>query len=148
MERILVILKPDCIWRGLIGEVIKRFEDEKFNVIALRMIHLSMKDAEKFYAVHQGKEFYERLTKYMSSSPVVSMMLEGEKAILRVRELIGATDPKDAVSGTIRKKYALSGLMNTVHASDSLEAAREEIAFFFNEDAIFHYQRQEGLLSL
>ncbi|MBI4778737.1 nucleoside-diphosphate kinase [Candidatus Desantisbacteria bacterium] len=143
MERTLVILKPDCVWRGLIGEVIKRFEDEKFNVIALRMLHLSVEEAEKFYAVHQGREFYERLTKYMSSSPVVSMVLECEEVILRVRELIGATDPKNAVSGTIRKKYALSGLMNVVHASDSLESAREEIAFFFNEDTVFHYQRRE-----
>ncbi|MEK7812203.1 MAG: nucleoside-diphosphate kinase [Candidatus Desantisbacteria bacterium] len=144
MEQTLVILKPDCVWRGLIGEVIKRFEDEKFNVIALRMIHLSIEEVGKFYAVHQAKEFYERLTEYMSGSPIVSMVLEGEKAILRIRELIGATDPKDAVSGTIRKKYALSGLMNVVHASDSLESAMQEIAFFFDEDAIFHYQRREG----
>ncbi|MFH1860435.1 MAG: nucleoside-diphosphate kinase [bacterium] len=143
MERTLVILKPDCVWRGLTGEVVKRFEDEKFNVIALKMLHLTVEEAEKFYAVHQGKEFYERLTRYMSSSPVVSMVLEGENVILRIRELIGATDPKNAISGTIRKKYALSGLMNVVHASDSLESAKEEIAFFFNEDAIFHYQRRE-----
>ncbi|MFH1963033.1 MAG: nucleoside-diphosphate kinase [bacterium] len=143
MERTLVILKPDCVWRGLIGEVIKRFEDEKFNVIALRMLHLSVEEAEKFYAVHQGKEFYERLTRYMSSSSVVSMVLEGENVMLRIRELIGATDPKNAVSGTIRKKYALSGLMNVVHASDSLESAKEEVAFFFNDKEIFHYQRRE-----
>ncbi|MBU1753369.1 nucleoside-diphosphate kinase [bacterium] len=143
MERTLVILKPDCVWRGLIGEVIKRFEDEKFNVIALRMLHLSVEEAEKFYAVHQGKEFYERLTRYMSSSSVVSMVLEGENVMLRIRELIGATDPKNAVSGTIRKKYALSGLMNVVHASDSLESANGEIAFFFNDKEIFHYQRRE-----
>ena len=143
MEKTLVILKPDCVWRGLIGEVIKRFEDEKFNVIALRMLHLSVEEAEKFYAVHQGKEFYERLTRYMSSSSVVSMVLEGENVMLRIRELIGATDPKNAVSGTIRKKYALSGLMNVVHASDSLESANGEIAFFFNDKEIFHYQRRE-----
>jgi len=143
MERTLVILKPDCVWRGLIGEVVKRFEDEKFNVIALRMLHLSVEEAEKFYAVHQGKEFYERLTRYMSSSSVVSMVLEGENVMLRIRELIGATDPKNAVSGTIRKKYALSGLMNVVHASDSLESAKEEVAFFFNDKEIFHYQRRE-----
>ncbi|MBU0699726.1 nucleoside-diphosphate kinase [bacterium] len=143
MERTLVILKPDCVCRGLIGEVVKRFEDEKFNVIALRMLHLSVEEAEKFYAVHQGKEFYERLTRYMSSSSVVSMVLEGENVMLRIRELIGATDPKNAVSGTIRKKYALSGLMNVVHASDSLESANGEIAFFFNDKEIFHYQRRE-----
>ncbi|MFH1096802.1 MAG: nucleoside-diphosphate kinase [Candidatus Desantisbacteria bacterium] len=143
MERTLVILKPDCVWRGLIGEIIKRFEGEKFNIIALKMLQLSEIDTAKFYAVHQGREFYERLTEYMSSSPIVSMVLEGEKAVLRIRELIGATDPKHAVSGTIRNKYAINGLMNVVHASDSLDNAREEIAFFFKMSEIFHYQRRE-----
>lgn len=143
MERTLVILKPDCVWRGLIGEIIKRFEGEKFNVIALKMLHLSVEEAEKFYIVHQGREFYERLTGYMASSPIVSMVIEGEKAVLRIRELIGTTDPKNAVFGTIRNKYAINGLMNVVHASDSLDNAREEIAFFFNNEEIFHYQRRE-----
>jgi len=143
MERTLVILKPDCVWRGLIGEIIKRFEGEKFNVIALKMFHLSVEEAEKFYAVHQGKEFYERLTGYMSSSPIVGMVLEGKKAVLRIRDLIGATDPKNAIFGTIRNKYAINGLMNVVHASDSLESASKEITFFFKTEEIFHYQRRE-----
>ncbi|HDD43487.1 MAG TPA: nucleoside-diphosphate kinase, partial [Candidatus Desulfofervidus auxilii] len=102
MERTLVLIKPDGVERNLIGEIIKRFETAGFKIIGLKMLHLNKKKAEAFYAVHRGKPFFEELTEYMSSGPIVAMVLEGKNAVSKVREIMGATDPKEAAPGTIR----------------------------------------------
>jgi nucleoside-diphosphate kinase len=132
MERTLSIIKPDGVAKGLIGEVIRRFENAGLKIAAMKMIHMSKKDAEGFYAVHRGKSFYGSVTDFMSSGPCVVMILEGPGAIARNRELMGATDPKDAAAGTIRKEYAGSIERNVVHGSDAPETAAYEIGYFFN----------------
>ncbi|MBW2468431.1 MAG: nucleoside-diphosphate kinase [Deltaproteobacteria bacterium] len=132
MERTLAIIKPDGVSRGIIGEVIKRLEDNHCKIIAMKMVHLSKKQAEGFYAVHQGKPFFESLTKFMSSGPAVVMVLEGENIIARYRELMGATNYKEAAEGTIRKAFATDIEKNVVHGSDAAETAAFEMAYFFN----------------
>ena len=132
MERTLSIIKPDGVAKGLIGEVIRRFENAGLKIAAMKMIHMSKKDAEGFYAVHRGKPFYGSVTDFMSSGPCVVMILEGPGAIARNRELMGATNPKDAAAGTIRKEYAGSIERNVVHGSDAPETAAFEIGYFFN----------------
>ncbi|MDX1708113.1 MAG: nucleoside-diphosphate kinase [Desulfobacterales bacterium] len=132
MERTLAIIKPDGVARGIIGEVIKRLEDNDFKIIAMKMIHLSKKQAEGFYAVHQGKPFFESLTAFMSSGAAVVMVLEGENTIARYRELMGATNYKEAAEGTIRKDFATDIEKNVVHGSDAPETAAFEMAYFFN----------------
>jgi nucleoside-diphosphate kinase len=132
MERTLSIIKPDGVASGLIGEVIKRFEGAGLKIIALKMIYLSKEEAEGFYAVHRGKAFYGSLTDFMSSGPCVVMILEGPRAIARNRELMGATNPKEAAAGTIRREYASSIERNIVHGSDGPETAAFEIGYFFN----------------
>ena len=132
MERTLSIIKPDGVKKGLIGEVLKRFEKAGLKIAAMKMIHLSKKEAEGFYAVHRGKPFYNSLTDFMSSGPCVVLILEGEKAISRNRELMGATNPKDAAPGTIRKEFAANVEQNIVHGSDAPETAAYEMGYFFN----------------
>ena len=132
MERTLSIIKPDGVKKGLIGEVVKRFEKAGLKVVAMKMIHMTKKAAEGFYAVHRGKPFYNSLTDFMSSGPCVVLILEGEKAIGRNRELMGATNPKDAAAGTIRKEYAANVEQNIVHGSDAPETAAFEMGYFFN----------------
>ena len=132
MERTLSIIKPDGVAKGLIGEVIRRFENQGLKIVAMKMIHLSKKQAEGFYAVHRGKGFYNSLTDFMSSGPCVVMILEGSGAIARNRELMGATNPKDAAPGTIRRDYAANVEQNIVHGSDAPETAAFEIGYFFN----------------
>jgi nucleoside-diphosphate kinase len=132
MERTLSIIKPDGVKKGLIGEVIKRFEKAGLKIAAMKMIHMSKKGAEGFYAVHRGKPFYNGLTDFMSSGPCVVLILEGEKAISRNRELMGATNPKDAAPGTIRKEFAANVEQNIVHGSDAPETAAYEMGYFFN----------------
>lgn len=132
MERTLSIIKPDGVAKGVIGEVIKRFEHAGLKIAALKMIHLSKKEAEGFYAVHRGKPFYNSLTDFMSSGPCVVMILDGPQAIARNRELMGATNPQNAAPGTIRKDFAANVEQNTVHGSDAPETAAFEIAYFFN----------------
>jgi len=133
MERTLVMIKPDGVERNLIGKVISIFEEKGLKVVALKKVRLSKEQAKAFYIVHKERPFYEDLTNYMSSGPIVAMVLEGENAIKRVREIMGATDPKEAAEGTIRKLYGLDKEKNTVHGSDSPESAAREIAFFFSE---------------
>ncbi len=133
LERTLVMIKPDGVERNLIGKVISIFEEKGLKVVALKKVRLTKEQAKAFYIVHKERPFYEDLTTYMSSGPVVAMILEGENAIKRVREIMGATDPKEAAEGTIRKLYALDKEKNTVHGSDSPESAAKEIAFFFSE---------------
>jgi len=139
MERTLSIIKPDGVAKGLIGEVIKRFEGAGLKIVAMKMIHLSKKEAEGFYAVHRGKGFYDSLTDFMSSGPCVVMILEGPKAIAKNRELMGATNPKDADPGTIRRDYASSIEQNIVHGSDGPETAAFEMGYFFNALEICEY---------
>ena len=133
VERTLSIVKPDGVRANLIGEVLRRVESAGLTVVALRMILLTQEQAQAFYAVHRQRPFYGSLTTFMSSGPVVVSVLEGENAIQRNRELMGATNPKDAAPGTIRKEYASSVQENIVHGSDGPETASEEIGFFFSQ---------------
>jgi len=137
MERTLAIIKPDGVRRSLIGEVISRIEKQGFRIIAMKMIKMSKKQAEGFYEVHRGKKFFEGLTEFMASGPSIVMVLEGERVIERYRDLMGATDPKDAQEGTIRKEFATDNQKNVVHGSDSPDSAREEITYFFSALEIF-----------
>lgn len=131
IERTLSIIKPDGIQKNLVGEIYRRFEAGSLKVIAARMVHLSAADAGAFYAVHRERPFYNDLVSYMTSGPVMVSVLEGEGAIAKHREIMGATDPAKADKGTIRADFADSIEENIVHGSDGVDTAREEIAFFF-----------------
>ena len=135
-ERTLAILKPDCVRKQLVGEVIRRIQEGGFRILALKMVKLSKREAEGFYAVHKAQPFFEELTTFMSSGPCVPMVLEREQAVLDFRTLIGATNPADAAKGTIRKLFADSVGENIVHGSDSPENGRIEAAYFFAEHEI------------
>jgi nucleoside-diphosphate kinase len=141
LERTLVIVKPDGVQRGLTGEVISRLERRGLKVIALKMMHMPTELAERHYDIHRGKSFYEGLIRYITSSPVVVMVVEGTKAVSIVRRTLGATNPADAEPGTIRADYALEIGRNIVHGSDSPETATREINLFFTEDEIYPYSR-------
>ena len=130
-ERTLSIVKPDGVQKNLIGEVYRRFEAAGLQIIASRMLHLRKNQAQQFYAVHRERPFFSDLVNYMTSGPVVVQVLEGEDAINKNRELMGATDPKKAAAGTIRADFAASIEENVVHGSDGPETAAQEIAFFF-----------------
>jgi nucleoside-diphosphate kinase len=132
LERTLSIVKPDGVGRNLIGEVYRRFEKAGLSIIAARMMHLSQREAEGFYAVHRERPFYKDLVRYMTSGPVIVQVLEGENAIALNRDLMGATDPKKAAAGTIRADLALSIEQNVVHGSDAPDTASREIAYFFS----------------
>ncbi|HPF25690.1 MAG TPA: nucleoside-diphosphate kinase [Steroidobacteraceae bacterium] len=132
-ERTLSIVKPDGVTRNLIGEVYRRFEAAGLRVIAARMAHLSQREAEGFYEVHRARPFFGDLVRYMTSGPVMIQVLEGENAIAKNREIMGATDPKKAAPGTIRADLAESIEANTVHGSDGADTAAREIAYFFRE---------------
>ena len=140
LERTLSIVKPDGVARNLIGEVYRRFEKAGLSIIAARMRHLSQREAEAFYAVHKARPFYGDLVRYMTSGPVVVQVLEGEGAIAKNREIMGATNPANAAPGTIRKDFATNIEKNTVHGSDSPENAKIEIAYFFRDTEISSYQ--------
>ena len=133
MEHTLSIIKPDGVSRGLVGEVIKRFEGIGIRIVAMKMLHLSKEEAEGFYGVHKGKPFFDSLTNFMSSGPIVVMVLEGEDVIRRNRELMGATNYKEAEPGTIRADFARDIEKNIVHGSDAPETAATEIAYFFSK---------------
>ena len=133
MERTLSIVKPDGVGENLVGEVLRRFEKNAISVVALKMIHLSKKQAEGFYHVHRERPFFESLTDFMSSGPCVVMVLEGDGAISRVRAIMGATNPEEAEPGTIRRDFASGIEKNIVHGSDSPESAAYEIGYFFSE---------------
>jgi nucleoside-diphosphate kinase len=137
MEKTLSIVKPDGVEKNLIGEVIKRFEDHGLEVIALKMISMDKREAEGFYAVHQDKPFFESLTAFMSSGPSVVMVLEGDGAISKTRELMGATNPKEAKEGTLRRQFATNIERNIVHGSDGPDTAAFEIKYFLNALEIF-----------
>lgn len=135
-ERTLSIVKPDGVQKNLIGEVYRRFESGGLQIVAARMLHLSRDQAEQFYAVHKERPFFADLVEYMTSGPVVVQVLEGENAIARNREIMGATNPSEADPGTIRADFAASIEENVVHGSDAPETAAVEIAFFFDEAEI------------
>jgi len=138
-ERTLSIIKPDGVEKGIIGTIIARFESAGLKPVAMRMARLSQAEAEGFYAVHRARPFFEGLVKFMTSGPVVLLVLEGEAAVAKNREVMGATDPKKAAKGTIRAEFATDIEKNTVHGSDSLENAKLEISYFFPETAILSY---------
>jgi nucleoside-diphosphate kinase len=133
MERTLSIIKPDGVRKGLVGEVIRRFEKEGIGIAAMRMFRLTRREAEGFYAVHRERPFFGSLTEFISSGPVVVMVLEGDDVIVRNRALMGATDPKMAEKGTIRADFAESVERNIVHGSDAPDTAETEIRYFFGE---------------
>jgi nucleoside-diphosphate kinase len=132
IERTLSIVKPDATRKNYIGKIVARFEEEGLRICAMRKIHMSLREAEGFYAVHAGRPFFGELTQFMSSGPCVVIVLEGENAILRNREIMGATNPANAAEGTLRRLYAASIGENAVHGSDAPETARTEIAYFFS----------------
>lgn len=130
------MIKPDGVKRRLVGEIISRFEKRGFNIIAMKMVHIDRTTAERLYEEHKGKSFFEELINYITSGPVVCMVVEGEEAVTVVRKMIGNTDPKDAPPGTIRGDYALTKAENVIHASDSEEKAKREMSIFFVEKEI------------
>ncbi len=132
-QRTLSIVKPDGVRKGLIGEVIRRFEKEGIRIVAMRMLHLTKKQAEGFYDVHRERPFFASLTDFMSSGPIVVMALEGDDVIARNRKIMGATDPKKAEKGTIRADFAGSIEQNIVHGSDAPETAEVEICYYFSD---------------
>jgi nucleoside-diphosphate kinase len=133
VERTLSIVKPDGVGRNLIGAVYSRFEQAGLKIVAARMLHLSQAEAESFYGVHRERPFFKDLVRFMTSGPVIVQVLEGEDAILKNRDVMGATDPKKAAKGTIRADLATSIDENVVHGSDAPDTAAREIAFFFRE---------------
>jgi len=137
VERTLSIVKPDAVAKNAIGQIYSRFEQAGLNIVAARMRYLSQQEAEGFYAVHRGRPFFRDLVRFMTSGPIMVQVLEGEDAIARNRELMGATDPKKATKGTIRADFAESIDANAVHGSDGPETARTEIAYFFSASEIF-----------
>ena len=141
MEKTLVVIKPDGAQRGLVGPILTRFEQRGFRILALKMLTVPQEMAEKHYAVHQGKFFYSDLVTYISSGPVVALVLEGVEAIKAVRLMVGATRPYEAAPGTIRGDYALTGLRNLIHASDAPETATAEIALWFPGQEVQSYSR-------
>lgn len=132
MERTLSLIKPDGVAKNLIGEVIKRFETAGIKIVAMKKLHLTGKQAEGFYAVHKERPFFNSLTEFMTSGPIVAMVLEGEDVIAKNRKLMGATNYKEAEEGTIRRDYATDIEKNVVHGSDAPETAAFEIGYFFN----------------
>lgn len=134
-EKTLAIIKPDAVESHHMGDIISKYEKSGLTIVDMKMIRLTPNDAAKFYSVHKDRPFYGELVSFMSSGPAVAIVLEGDNAILKNREIIGATDPKDAAPGTIRAEFASSKSKNAVHGSDSPEAAKTEIDFLFKKDA-------------
>lgn len=137
IERTLSILKPNAVRKNQIGAIYNRFESAKLNIIAAKMVHLTREQAAGFYAEHEGRPFFDGLLDFITSGPVMIQVLEGEDAVRRHRELMGATDPAKALTGTLRADYADSLRENAVHGSDSAESAAREIAYFFSDSEIF-----------
>lgn len=141
MERTLVIIKPDGVQRGLIGEITHRLERRGLKIVGLKLMTISSELAQKHYGIHQGKPFYEGLVQYITSGPVVVMALEGKKAIETVRNTVGATNPANAAPGTIRADLAVEIGRNLIHASDSPESAENEVKLFFGDEALASWER-------
>ena len=143
VERTLSIVKPDAVAKNVIGQIYARFEGAGLKIVAAKMVHLSRGEAEQFYAVHKARPFFKDLVDFMISGPVMIQALEGENAIAKNRELMGATDPKKAAPGTIRADFAKSIDANTVHGSDSLDNAKVEVSYFFRTTELFSYTHKK-----
>ena len=139
MERSLVLIKPDAIQRGLVGTIISRLEKVGLKLVAMKMLHLDKALAQRHYAIHKDKPFFDSLVNYITSAPIIAIIFEGKKAVEVIRKTMGATDPAKAEAGTIRGDFGLDIEHNTIHGSDSTETAAEEIKLFFGEDEIFSY---------
>jgi len=135
-ERTLSIIKPDAVGNNVIGKILQRFEDNNLKIVASKMMHLSKEKAEGFYAIHKDKPFFEKLVNFMISGPIIVQVLEGDNAISKNREIMGATNPDEAKNGTIRKDFARSIDENAVHGSDAVETANIEIKYFFDDSEI------------
>lgn len=145
VERTLSIIKPDAVAKHLIGEINRRFEKAGLQIVACKMLHLTQKQAQEFYAVHSARPFFNALVNFMSSGPVLVQVLEGDNAIAMNRQIMGATNPKEAAAGTIRADFAESIDHNAVHGSDAAETAQQEIAFFFRPEEIISYVKAAEL---
>jgi nucleoside-diphosphate kinase len=141
MEKTFVMVKPDGVQRGLVGKIVSRFEERSLKICAIKLLKIQRELAERHYEEHKGKEFYEPLLAYITSGPVVCMVLEGENAVAAVRAMMGKTNPQDAAPGTIRADYAQVTGRNIVHGSDSSESAKREIKLFFNDYEIHRYDK-------
>ena len=141
LQRTLVLIKPDGVQRSLIGEIIKRFEDRGLQLIAMELRIVSKEFAEEHYTAHKGKKFYNGLIKYITSSPIIAMVWEGSNAVDAIRQTMGSTNPIEAAPGTIRHDLAIITSRNLVHASDSLETAKKEIALWFDDENIYPWNR-------
>jgi len=139
MERSLVLIKPDAMERGLTGTIITRLEKQGLKLVAIKMLHLDKALARQHYAIHKDKPFFHSLVDYISSAPIIAIVFEGAGAVEAIRKIMGATDPAKAEAGTIRGDFGLDIERNTIHGSDSVETAEEEIKLFFAEDEIFNY---------
>jgi len=141
LQQTLVVVKPDGVQRALVGKIIARFEERGMKLVALKLMQVSREFAEKHYAVHKGKFFYEDLVQYIGSSPVVAMVLEGHEVIDTARKMVGKTKPWEAEPGSIRGDFAMMGLRNLIHASDAPETAEKEIALWFKKEELMSYTR-------
>ncbi len=142
MERSLVLIKPDAMQRGLAGEIIARLEKKGLKIVAMKMLHMDKSLAQRHYAIHKGKVFFDDLVNFITSSPVVAIVFQGKNAVEIIRQLMGETDPAKACSGTIRGDFGIDIGHNLVHGSDSLENASKEIDLFFSAEEIFNYNRK------
>jgi nucleoside-diphosphate kinase len=142
MERSLVLIKPDAVQRGLAGEIISRLEARGLKIVAMKMLHMDIDVAERHYAIHKGKPFFDGLVDFITSSPIIAIVLQGTNAVQLIRQMMGETDPAKAVSGTIRGDLGIDMGHNLIHGSDSLENASREIDLFFSTGEIFDYDRE------
>lgn len=142
-EKTFVMLKPSTVARGMIGTVINRLENKGLKIVAMKLTWITQEKAGKLYAIHKTRPFYESLVSYMTSGPVVAMVIEGEEAVSVIRKVIGKTNPKEAESGTIRGDFAINTEKNAIHASDSVDNAKMEMAIFFGPDEILTYKRAD-----
>ena len=142
MERSLVLIKPDAIQRGLAGEIISRLERKGLKIVAMKMLHMDKNLAQRHYAIHKGKAFFDDLVNFITSSPLIAIIFQGKNAVEVIRQMMGETDPAKAYSGTIRGDLGIDIGRNLVHGSDSLENASKEIDLFFSAEEIFNYDRE------
>ncbi len=147
MQRTLILIKPDGVCKGLIGEIVKRLEEEKFKIVGLKMVWLDERKAEEFYQPHQGNPFFPGLINFMRTAPCVAMVAERENAIRKARELIGERIPREAKMRSIRGDFGSDGRRNIIHASDSLSSVKREIECFFTSDELFSYEKEDWLNS-
>jgi nucleoside-diphosphate kinase len=142
MERSLVLIKPDAIQRGLAGEIISRLERKGLKIVAMKMLHMDKNLAQRHYAIHKGKAFFDDLVSFITSSPLIAIVFQGKNAVEVIRQMMGETDPAKAHSGTIRGDFGIDIGYNLIHGSDSLENASKEIDLFFSAEEIFNYDRE------